>query len=340
MTSLSPSITPVVLKEACDHGIFKGVNFQGNDPCISHLFYADDALFLGEWSKANINDLARILRCFYASLGLKVNFCKSQVFGIAASQQQVNRWARLLGCELSSLPFIYLGVSVGANMKLKKHWRPILNRFNSKLSEWKARNLSFGERDLPLSKVDRIPSTVNLLRRGISSMDKYCSYCGGVEETTDHLLCGCRAACTLTDLVFRWYGIQHSNFSYTSEVLEFVYNWGSCLNRRRMLIGICYGMLWCIWRARNDRVFNNIKTNPERVLGRPLEVISRSWTDCMLFLHFGVCGIFSMDVNGSLEVRSEVATSDLEWRRIREHESPCVGVFSEACMSQTLVISE
>lgn len=31
-------------------------------------------------------------------------------------------------------------------MKLKKHWRPILDRFNSKLSEWKARNMSFGER--------------------------------------------------------------------------------------------------------------------------------------------------------------------------------------------------
>ena len=60
----------------------------------------------------------------------------------------------------------------------------------------------------------------------------------------------------------------------------------------------------------------------------------------MLFLHFGVCGILSMDVIGSLEVRSEVATSDLEWRRIREHESPYVGLFSEACMSQTLVISE
>ena len=71
-----------------------------------------------------------------------------------------------------------------------------------------------------------------------------------------------------------------------------------------------------------------------------MEVISRSWSDCMLFLHFGVCGIMFKDVNGCLEGRSEVATSDLEGRRIREHESPCVGVFSEACMSQTLVISE
>ena len=71
-----------------------------------------------------------------------------------------------------------------------------------------------------------------------------------------------------------------------------------------------------------------------------MEVISRSWSDCMLFLQFGVCGILSKGVNGSLEGRSEVATSDLEGRRIREHESPCVGVFSEACKSQTLVISD
>ena len=60
----------------------------------------------------------------------------------------------------------------------------------------------------------------------------------------------------------------------------------------------------------------------------------------MLFLQFGVCGILSKDVNGSIEVRSEGATSDLEGRRIKEHKSPCVGVFSEACKSQTLVISE
>lgn len=49
-----------------------------------------------------------------------------------------------LGCEPSSLPFTYLGVSVGANMKLKKHWKPIIDRFYAKLSPWKAKTLSFG----------------------------------------------------------------------------------------------------------------------------------------------------------------------------------------------------
>lgn len=39
-----------------------------------------------------------------------------------------------------------LGVPVGANMALKKHWRPIIDKFQARLSTWKAKNLSFGGR--------------------------------------------------------------------------------------------------------------------------------------------------------------------------------------------------
>lgn len=73
------------LKSAVDKGIFKGIKILGVGPCISHLFYVDDALFIGEWSKANLKNLARILKCFHVSSGLKVNFHKSKVFGIGAS---------------------------------------------------------------------------------------------------------------------------------------------------------------------------------------------------------------------------------------------------------------
>jgi len=37
-------------------------------------------------------------------------------------------------------------VPVGANMGLLKHWKPIVDKFHSKLSSWKARTLSFGGR--------------------------------------------------------------------------------------------------------------------------------------------------------------------------------------------------
>lgn len=48
----------VALKITCIKGIFKGVQLPNNGPVISHLLYADDALFLGEWSKRNIQNLA------------------------------------------------------------------------------------------------------------------------------------------------------------------------------------------------------------------------------------------------------------------------------------------
>ena len=111
----------VAMKSACELGIFHGINFPNGEPTLSHLLYADDALFLGEWSKQNIKNLSRILHCFHVALGLRVNFNKSRVFGISVDTQEVTNWARPLGCEPSSLPFTYLGFPVGANMKLKKH---------------------------------------------------------------------------------------------------------------------------------------------------------------------------------------------------------------------------
>lgn len=51
---------------------------------------------------------------------------------------------QILGCLKNSLPFSYMGVLVGANMLLKKNWKPIVDKFQSKLSNWKANSLSFG----------------------------------------------------------------------------------------------------------------------------------------------------------------------------------------------------
>ena len=114
----------VALEFACEKWIFKGIQIPRNGPTISHLFYADDALFIGEWSRDNLKNLARILRCFHIASGLKVNFHKSRVFGIGATMQETKNWASLLGCEAGVLPFDYLGVPVGANMNLIRNWSP------------------------------------------------------------------------------------------------------------------------------------------------------------------------------------------------------------------------
>ncbi|GKF71546.1 RNA-directed DNA polymerase, eukaryota, partial [Tanacetum coccineum] len=44
-------------------GIFKGYKIDPSTT-LSHLFYADDAIFIGEWSHSNIKGIMNILRCF------------------------------------------------------------------------------------------------------------------------------------------------------------------------------------------------------------------------------------------------------------------------------------
>lgn len=108
--------------------------------------YADDVTFIGEWSEMNFVNLNRILRCFYLSSGLKVNLHKSKVYGVGVENIEINRLASILCCEPANFSFSYIGLPNGANMNLSKNWKPIIDKFNSKLSKWKANNLSFGGR--------------------------------------------------------------------------------------------------------------------------------------------------------------------------------------------------
>lgn len=51
----------ISLRTACEKSLFHGVKIPHGGPFISHIFYADDALFVVNWSLANIKILARIL---------------------------------------------------------------------------------------------------------------------------------------------------------------------------------------------------------------------------------------------------------------------------------------
>ncbi|GKD14429.1 RNA-directed DNA polymerase, eukaryota [Tanacetum coccineum] len=61
---------------AVNDGIFKGLQLQDH-MTLSHLFYADDVVFVGEWSDSNLANLIKILKCLFAS-GLKDQYSKSR----------------------------------------------------------------------------------------------------------------------------------------------------------------------------------------------------------------------------------------------------------------------
>jgi len=130
------------ISEAKAKGLLTGVDLPNDGPSISSLHYADDAMFIGNWSDSNVQNLMRILSCFHHASGLKLIWFKSSISGVGASSTEITRLASQLGCKEGNLPFRYLGLSTRVSMHKAKSWKTVLDMFAKKLSVWKSKNLS------------------------------------------------------------------------------------------------------------------------------------------------------------------------------------------------------
>nr|GEW59931.1 RNA-directed DNA polymerase, eukaryota [Tanacetum cinerariifolium] len=100
----------LLVSKAIEAGIFKGIKIDSS-LSLSHLFYADDAIFIGEWSSSNFSDVADSL-----------------------------------GCLSMKAPFKYLGVMVGGNCSSFQAWEDVIGKLKARLSNWKLKTLSVGGR--------------------------------------------------------------------------------------------------------------------------------------------------------------------------------------------------
>ncbi|GKB78336.1 RNA-directed DNA polymerase, eukaryota [Tanacetum coccineum] len=126
-------------------GIFKGYKIDPSTT-LSHLFYADDAVFIGEWSHSNLKGIMNILRCFSLLSGMSINIQKSHLLGVGIPDNCVAEAAKSIGCLIMKAPFKYLGILVGDNMSSKKAWDETINKMKKRLSRWKLNTLSVGGR--------------------------------------------------------------------------------------------------------------------------------------------------------------------------------------------------
>ncbi|GJZ47663.1 RNA-directed DNA polymerase, eukaryota [Tanacetum coccineum] len=102
MESLHLSFQSVV-----DVGLFKGIHLS---PLVnlSHMFYADDAVFVGQWCDDNINTLVHVLECFFRASGLRINMSKSKIMGVNVGDDKIKVAASKLGCLILNTSFTYL----------------------------------------------------------------------------------------------------------------------------------------------------------------------------------------------------------------------------------------
>ncbi|KAJ9564542.1 hypothetical protein OSB04_000508 [Centaurea solstitialis] len=154
----------VLVEEALDKGLFKGIKVGLNDVVLSHLQYVDDVIFFGEWGAENVVNLPPPS---VPDMGFEVQYTRGiqriesestkgadtlrklisdHLSLYCVPEAEVKGWAKMIGCSSGSLPFTYLGLPVGVSMKRVSHWEKVISKIKKKLSGWKSKWLSFGGR--------------------------------------------------------------------------------------------------------------------------------------------------------------------------------------------------
>nr|GFA28145.1 RNA-directed DNA polymerase, eukaryota [Tanacetum cinerariifolium] len=78
-----------------DARMFHGINIGDGLVKISHMFYADDVMFVGQWCDSNINTLVYVLDCFHKASGLRINMCKCKIMGVHVDEEMIRYAATL-----------------------------------------------------------------------------------------------------------------------------------------------------------------------------------------------------------------------------------------------------
>ena len=102
----------------------------------------------------------------------------------------------------------------------------------------------------------RIPTGEALSLRGCSVPSLVCSFCRTETENADHILVNCPLARNIWQWVVDWCGGDPLTVTSVGDILDYAKKWGRCPEKRSIFMGICYGVLWSLWIARNARVFN------------------------------------------------------------------------------------
>lgn len=93
---------------------------------MSHLFYADNILFMGEWDEKNITKLVTILNCFFLVSRLKINMLKFNLFGVGRASHEIEDYVVVAGRSTVNMLFSYLGLSLVTSISNVDNWKMVI----------------------------------------------------------------------------------------------------------------------------------------------------------------------------------------------------------------------
>jgi len=136
--------------------------------------------------------------------------------------------------------------------------------------------------------LNRIPTRENLRRRNALPPDASlgCVLCDTEVESINHLFLHCPIAMRVWLELLRWVGnmftMPHNLFSHWA-------CWNEGSPSKKIVKGlrlIWHSTIWCIWKARNDKIFN---AKEVEVLALVEEVKVLSWRWCLTRIKIPTC---------------------------------------------------
>lgn len=136
-----------LIAQLVSDGNWKPIRIGTRGPLISHMFFADDLLFMGEGSEAQDEVMLGCLHQFCEASGQRVSFEKSRVW-LSPNTPRQKKWiiSSKLGMQLTSDLGKYLGVPMLHGRVTKAIYEELSNRVQGRLAGWKMSQLSMAGR--------------------------------------------------------------------------------------------------------------------------------------------------------------------------------------------------
>ncbi|MCH87265.1 ribonuclease H, partial [Trifolium medium] len=140
-------------------GEWRAIRAGRNGPFISHLMFADDLLLFGEATELQMSCVIRILNLFCRLSGQQVSAEKTSIyFSRNVSRSMHVCLSNMSGFRETSDLGRYLGVALIGRSHKRTNFQYIIDQVRTKLSRWKANQLSFAGRvTLVKSVIEAIP---------------------------------------------------------------------------------------------------------------------------------------------------------------------------------------
>lgn len=143
-----------IIDVAVEAKVWKPFRITRRGPSLSHLFFADDLVFVGEAMKENASVIVTCLESFCSMLGQVISIPKSKLyFSSNTHANTADSICHISGMQATNELEKYLGLPLHTKRVSKSLFSDLISKVQAKLSPWKTKNLSLAGRQVLIQSV-------------------------------------------------------------------------------------------------------------------------------------------------------------------------------------------